>query len=300
MTIEVLSPAKVNLGLEVIRKRDDGFHDIATVFQTISIFDRLRLDTAVVDSVAITNKIEQIETNLVSRTLKHARSAGITDRAWRVEIDKRIPIAAGLGGASADAAGTLVGLSGSNSSLEADLPAVALQLGSDVPFLLRGGAALASGRGEQLEALPGLTSCWMVLAAPNIELDRKTARLYEALRPEDFSNGMHVAQVANALRERRVPHPRDLENAFARPLLDLMPEIAELRAAFARAGAPFVALTGAGPSHYSFVPELREAIGIARSIMRDRPFPLRVLIARPTHSGPLVRREKTIPSMNSL
>lgn len=300
MTIVVLAPAKVNLGLEVIRRRDDGFHDIATVFQTISVFDRLRLETASSDSVVLTDPNVRIDANLVSRALDLSRHAGITERHWQVELSKRIPMAAGLGGASADAAGALAALAEHGDRNRVELTALALELGSDVPFLLQGGAAIASGRGERLEPLPPLSNCWMVLAAPSIELERKTARLYGTLGPGDFSQGSRVARVATALRDRQLPDPADLKNAFSRPLLEIIPEIARLHAAFHQAGAPFVALSGAGPTHYAIVQELAEALRIARTIRQDCPLPMRVLIARPTGSGPSIHRKKTIDSTQTL
>jgi len=300
MTVAVLAPAKINLGLEIVGKRADGYHDIATVFQTISVFDRLRLSTADADRVQVVNLTEQIDSNLISRTLKLARNAGITDRYWRVELEKRIPIAAGLGGASADAAGTMLALARTGNAPDSDLPATALAIGSDVPFLLRGGAALAHGRGEKLEPLPSLTSYWFVLAAPRLELDRKTARLYGALLPGDFSDGSRARRVAAALQALRPPTPADLANAFERPLTDLMPETELLRASLLKAGAPFVALSGAGPTHYTIVSELKNAIRIARSLNRDHPLPMRILIARPTGAGPLLRWEKTIRTAGTL
>jgi 4-diphosphocytidyl-2-C-methyl-D-erythritol kinase len=177
MSVQVLTPAKLNLGLEVIRKRPDGFHELATVFQTISVFDHLTLAESQYDEVEIVNRIDQIESNLVQRALSVAREREITDRHWRVEVKKRIPIAAGLGGASADAAAALLALAKSSNVSVNDVAGVALELGSDVPFLLFGGAALAHGRGEVLTRLPSLRNCWLVLATPAIEIERKTAAL---------------------------------------------------------------------------------------------------------------------------
>lgn len=289
MTLAVLAPAKINLGLEVVRKRADGFHDIATVFQTISVFDRLRLTETDSDSVQITNRIQQIESNLVLRALEMARDHRITDRSWRVDLHKRIPVAAGLGGASSDAAATLLALAPIEHIPPEDLTTVALQLGSDVPFLLRGGAAIAGGRGELLEPLPSLTSSWIVLAAPSIELEQKTARLYAALHAGDFSDGSRMQRVAASLRARRKPNPDDLANAFGRPLAALLPAVELLQQSFARAGAPFVALSGAGPAHYTIVPQLADALWIASELAISRPLPMRVLIARPCGAGPLIR-----------
>lgn len=298
MTVSVLAPAKINLGLEVIRKRNDGFHDIATVFQTVSVFDRLHLSVANHDSVRITNRIEQIEANLVSRALMLAREQGLTKQQWRVELEKRIPVAAGLGGASADTAATLLAIAGQRG--RAEIAGVASELGSDVPFLLRGGAALGKGRGDQLESLPSLGSCWILLAAPSIELERKTARLYGTLAPTDFSNGSRVDRVATALREHRLPDPADLANAFDRPLATLLPEVGYLRAAMLTAGAPFAALSGAGPTHYTIVSELSDAIAIAGSLRRIGLPKLRVMVVRPAGSCPLVRVEKTIDPNETL
>ncbi|MEZ4665108.1 MAG: 4-(cytidine 5'-diphospho)-2-C-methyl-D-erythritol kinase [Thermomicrobiales bacterium] len=293
MTVEFLAPAKVNLGLEVIRKRDDGFHEIATVFQTISLFDRLRIERAENDAVVVTNRIEQIEENLVSLAVERARSAGVATDAWHIEIHKRIPLAAGLGGASSDAAATLRGIASAGTSELAD---IALTLGSDVPFFLVGGAALASGRGEILEPLPRLPSCWFVLVSPLVELERKTARLYGSLEAGDFSDGSRIARTACALRAGAVPHPDDLANAFSRPLARLLPEIDSLVPAMREAGAPFVALTGAGPTHYTIVPELSAAMEIARRLAGRPPLPLRVLLARPTAAGMLMREKTSLPN----
>lgn len=300
MTICALTPAKINLGLEVVRRRNDGFHDIATVFQTISVFDRLSLSLAPEDAVRTPDRIEQIEPNLISRAIELARKRGLTSAHWHVELEKRIPIAAGLGGASADAAATLVMLAEREQRPVRFLPEYAFELGSDVPFLLTGGAALASGRGEMLDPLPPLRGIWFVIAAPAIELAQNTARLYGALRPEDFSNGARVQRVADAMRAHSSPSHVDLVNSFERPLVDLVPEVTALRSSFLRAGAPFVALSGAGPAHYTIVPALSDAIRIASALSSHRPLPMRILVARPVARGPILMSEKTTNPVETL
>lgn len=293
MTVRLLAPAKINLGLEVIRKRADGFHDIATVFQTISLFDRLSISPAPIDSVRCFGPIPHIEANLVDRALDCARDADITTQCWSIELSKRIPVAAGLGGASSDAAATLLAIASSEHLAGTDLSRLALELGSDVPFLLRGGAALATGRGEILEPLPHMTGCWLVIASPVVELERKTARLYGALQQADFTDGRRVSRVAACLRTRQLPEPDDLANAFERPLGVLFPEVDVLRYDMLNAGAPFVALSGAGPTHFTIVPSLGEAIRLARSLAAVSQNRTRVSIARPTASGPLLQNPRT-------
>lgn len=291
MTFSVLAPAKINLGLEVLRKREDGFHDIATVFQTTSVFDRLHFTPSKNDDVRIIDLIEQIDDNLVTRALDLARQDGLIQGAWHIALEKRIPSATGLGGASADAAATLVTVCRGEEQARS---ALALHLGSDVPFLLRGGSALASGRGEVLRPLPPLRSAWIVLASPHTRIERKTARLYGALRSDDFSDGSRIDRVAAALRARQLPDAGDLANTFERPLYEMLPEVIHLRNAFLSHGAPFVAISGAGPTHYTIVPSLRSAIGLARRLAENPPLDMRVLVSRPTAQGPLIRGEKTI------
>jgi len=139
-----------------------------------------------------------------------------------------------------------------------------------------------------------------VLATPSIELDHKTAQLFGALDPVDFSSGTRVHRVAASLQDNRLPDAADLGNAFERPLSTRLPEVSQVREAMLRAGAPFVALSGAGPTHYTIVPELNTAIRIGAKLQKDAPIALRTMVARPTSSGPLIRVEKTIESAETL
>ena len=300
MILDLLAPAKINLGLEVLGRRPDGYHELATVFQSISLFDRIRIERADADSVRLIDHAGQIEANLAERALIDARAAGLVEGFHRISIDKRIPIAAGLGGASADAAAVLTGF-GHWYGIEAHtLATLALQLGSDVPFLLRGGAALAGGRGEILEPVPSLRDCWIVLACPEVHIERKTARLYASLSARDFSDGRSARTVAAALRAHRLPAAGDLDNVFSRSLEQFVPGIDGLLAAFRKAGAPFVALSGAGPAHYTIVRQLHEAVEIGRGIATQAPIPVRTFIARPVATGIQIHNGKTPPAGGAL
>lgn len=300
VTLELLAPAKINLGLEVIGKRDDGYHDIATVFQTISLFDRIRIWPADTDSVHFDDQAPRIEVDLAERALRMARSAGLVRGSYRISIEKRIPLAAGLGGASSDAAAVLTALAKPHVNDSNVIGSLALQLGSDVPFLLQGGAALATGRGEMLHPIPALRNCWIVLACPDVQIDRKTARLYASLIEQDFSDGQRVTRVATALRHHVIPNADDLANSFMRPLEQFLPECAHLASIMGNAGAPFVALSGAGPTHYSIIERLRDAIEISRELLARTTVPLHVHLARPMASGIQIRAAKTSPSGNAL
>ncbi len=151
--IRLFAPAKLNLGLEVLGRRDDGYHEVVTIMQTVSLFDCIDLLPA--DSLHYegASAIAR-EADVVRRALETAnRDLGITLSA-RVRLQKRIPVAAGLGGGCSDA-GTLLGMLGAMAELPGDVVAqAAAQLGSDVPFFTHGGTALATGTGTVLDWLP--------------------------------------------------------------------------------------------------------------------------------------------------
>jgi 4-diphosphocytidyl-2-C-methyl-D-erythritol kinase len=206
--IEVQAPAKVNLFLEVLRRREDGFHEIETLMVPLGLADTLRCVARRDAQLRVTcrwtrglqaarssgdawrgvwDELPQGEENLVFRALERLRQAAGTSFGLDVEILKRIPSSAGLGGASSDAAAALAA---ANRLWQLDwsverLSEIAAGIGSDVPFFLQGGAALCRGRGEQLEPLEGFGGWWLVIVRPPVGLS--TAAVYRACRPADRS-----------------------------------------------------------------------------------------------------------------
>lgn len=266
-SITVQSPAKLNLGLEITGRRSDGFHDLTTIFLTVDLTDTLTISvgdrsTAGVD-LTFTSDSGQIDRrdNLVTRAVHAVRSATGMVPSLSITLSKRIPIAAGLGGASSNAASTLVGMNVLfDLNLSAtNLDSLALGLGSDVPFFLRQGCALGAGRGDVLRALP-CPKVWFVLLYPRASglPTRKTAALFAALTPQDLTDGSAVAAQAKRLERSQGIDPRLLGNTFARPMGELAPVTIDLARMLTAAGAPFVAMSGAGPTLYTVV-ETREA-----------------------------------------
>lgn len=161
--------AKVNLTLEIVSRRDDGFHELATIFQAVDLTDRIRLEPA--NALRITSTLASLPTD--ERNLCHRAATRLAARLGRapevaIHLDKRIPVGAGLGGGSGNAAGVLGALA---RLWEADLSddelvELAAELGSDVAFFLRGGAAVGKGRGEQLAPLPSLRGWRFLILAP--------------------------------------------------------------------------------------------------------------------------------------
>ena len=251
--VRIEAPAKLNLGLEVVGRRPDGYHEIVTVFQAISIHDSLELAPAPSITVTSTDPSLAGEENLIRTALRLLRQSTGTDQGAAVSLTKRIPIAAGLGGASTDAAAALLAarrLWGTTVN-EAELRELARQVGSDVPFFLGAGTALGTGRGDEITVLAPLSDVWFVVVSPSIRIPRKTPALYAALQPSDFSDGSAVHRFAAMLADQ-LDAPSGLPpNAFARPLYALQPELAVLPTKLAAAGAMTIGLSGAGPSHFA-------------------------------------------------
>jgi 4-diphosphocytidyl-2-C-methyl-D-erythritol kinase len=171
---------------------------------------------------------------------------------------------------------------------ESELFRLASQLGSDVPFFLRGGTAWASSRGEMLRPLPALRPCWFVIVIPELTIPRKTATLYSQLTQQDFSSGARVGSIIESIKGGNIPSIRDLPNAFARPLYRIAPELEELDDLFRAVGAPGAAISGAGPAHFTILPDRPAAEAVVESLRCRLHDSYRVFSAIPTPSMPLI------------
>jgi 4-diphosphocytidyl-2-C-methyl-D-erythritol kinase len=251
------APAKINLGLVVGPLRDDGKHELLTVYQRLGIADRIDVDPA----GRLT--VEGFERDtLVRQALELlAERSGVEPR-WRVRIEKRLPVAAGIGGGSSDAA---TALRLANTALDdGRLHELAAELGADVPFFLREGPQLGSGDGTTLEAVDLPQDFWVVLVLPDDARKESTAAVYREFDERDGAAGWdeRVARFRAALANVR--RPRDLA---ALPPNDLAssPLSDELRAL----GAFRADVSGAGPSVYGLFHH-RDAAERARRTLRTR------------------------------
>jgi 4-diphosphocytidyl-2-C-methyl-D-erythritol kinase len=269
--IRALAPAKLNLGLEILGRRDDGYHEIRTIFCAVSLFDRLTIALAAANSVWCDRKIDA-EENLVSIAVRNAQSTCQDLPAAEVTIEKRVPAAAGLGGASSDAAAALMAincLAGGPLAHE-ELASIGAQCGSDVPFFFRSGLAFGSGRGEQIEPLPFIP-LHAVIVTPNVRIPDKTRTMYSQIRPEQWTNGDQVADLAARLDNRmKMPRGARFPNAFRQPLYDLYPEIGVLAEQIEALLGRAVQVTGAGPSLYVFCADVVDAMHV-RVALRQLP-----------------------------
>lgn len=229
--MDVRAHAKINVGLRVTGKRADGYHDIETIFQTIALHDALTFAKS--DALTLTCDDPSVpldETNLV---LRAARAAGAPPVA--IALQKRIPAGGGLGGGSSDAAATLRALGRADA-------AVALSLGSDVPFFLRGGTAYATGRGERLTPLPSLAGIPLILVFPPERVG--TAQAYASLRR--FSPPLGIERVRRMIDDDLLSHATELINDFEEPVFAALPHLASIKTRLYELGARWAAMSGSG------------------------------------------------------
>ncbi len=253
--VNVRAYAKINLALEVLGRRSDGYHEVRTVLQTIELWDDLEFAPAEDLSVECEGLDVQPQEELSYRAALLLQRASSTRQGAAIRLRKGIPVAAGLGGGSADAAATLQTLRRLwrvDISHEA-LHGLAAQLGADVPFFLGGGTALASGRGDVITALPPLPHTWLVLLPVSAALPSKTAALYARLRPEHYGDGSSVDALADALRAGTPVREEWMVNTFAHVADDVYPGHAARRKTLAAAVSGTAHLSGAGPSLYALV-----------------------------------------------
>jgi 4-diphosphocytidyl-2-C-methyl-D-erythritol kinase len=263
--------AKINLALEVLGRRDDGYHEVVTVLQAVDLSDRLVLEDA--DTLELRTTASDVPTdgsNLALKAAQRLSEAAGSSRGARITLDKRIPVAAGLGGGSADAAAVLVGLNRLWALRwpVARLAEVAARLGTDVPFFLRGGAALGTGRGEQLAPLP---SCGLALVLVNPRVAASTAEIYSGVVPAMYSDGGRARGMVEALRSREPGRvAATLGNTLERVASARYPDVEQMEAALLAAGALGAAMSGSGLTVF----------GVARSYDHARQIRARIARAR--------------------
>ena len=248
--------AKVNWVLEVLQRRPDGYHEVRTVIQTIDLCDTLELHPASELCLEVHGEgLPPEQENLVTKAAHLLRERADGAPGARMRLSKAIPVAAGLGGGSSDAAAALCGLNelwGLGLSPEA-LADVAARLGSDVPFFLHGGTALVEGRGERVTTLPDAQRQKLVIALPTLTLADKTRHMYSLLTPTDYTDGSMAGRLADAIHQGRPVADGHLFNVFDGPAFRAFPELEHLRQALLAAGARSVHLTGSGPALFALV-----------------------------------------------
>lgn len=283
---EISAPAKLNLYLEILGRRDDGFHELDTLMTPVRIYDRLTWST---EPDARRTKFSLEYDPATAAWLCQAAPAGPQNLVWkafhafgraagiepfgRAVLDKRIPVEAGMGGASSDAAAALVL---ANAAWGVNYPrgrltSLAAELGSDVPFFLVGGPAICRGRGEHVEPVPGLPRLNVVIAKPPEGVSTQAAFGLVNAGPASpaaaqDSQGRLETLVDNLRRGALARAARGMVNGLEAAAATLCPRIAQLREAFAACACLGRLMTGSGSAYFGVVRSARQAQRIARQL----------------------------------
>ncbi|REE66504.1 4-diphosphocytidyl-2-C-methyl-D-erythritol kinase [Paenibacillus taihuensis] len=257
MKIYEKAPAKINLLLDVMRKREDGFHEVEMIMTMVDLADRLEMEELPRDTIIISSQAGYIpldEKNLAFQAARLIKDRYNVRKGVYIHLDKNIPVAAGLAGGSSDAAATLRGLNrlwGLGIS-EEELCELGAELGSDVPFCVTGGTAIARGRGEKLERISNPPQCWVILAKPPINVS--TADVYGKLRANELKHHPSTKDMLSAISNGSFADVcAHLGNVLETVTLQLHPEVLQMKEIMQRLGADGVLMSGSGPTVFGLV-----------------------------------------------
>lgn len=265
--------AKINLGLDVVGKRGDGYHEVRMVMQTIQMYDVLEIEKKAEPGITLTTNIPYVPTderNLVYKAARMLMDEFHIEEGLTMNLEKFIPVAAGMAGGSSDAAAAFVGVNrifGLGLS-EEELMKRAVKVGADVPYCVMRGTALAEGIGEKLTRLPRLPQCYVLVGKPGVNVSTKIA--YENLNLNDPAM-VHpdIDGMVNAI------HEGDLDgmisrmgNVFEPGIIRRYPIIREIKALMENNGARKAMMSGSGPTVFGIF-DSKEKMEQASAVLRD-------------------------------
>lgn len=256
MKLLVKAPAKINLTLDVLHKRQDGFHEVEMIMTTIDLADRLELTLLDSDKITILSHnrfVPDDQRNLAYQAAKLLKERFNVKKGVAISIEKAIPVAAGLAGGSSDAAATLRGLNklwNLGLSLE-ELAELGSEIGSDVSFCVYGGTAIAKGRGEKITQLPAPPTCWIILAKPFIGVS--TADVYRRLDLSTMNHPQTSEMIAGIMENDYHKVCQNVGNVLEEVTLNVHPEVAQIKDQMKRFGADAVLMSGSGPTVFAIV-----------------------------------------------
>jgi 4-diphosphocytidyl-2-C-methyl-D-erythritol kinase len=250
-TLTLPAFAKINLSLHVLGQRPDGYHEIDTILQTISLHDTITLTVTESPEIVLSCDAPSLpagDGNLVYRAAKALQARFAPGKGVRIRLEKRIPVQAGLGGGSSDAAVTLISLSylWKVSTQPQDLLEIARRLGADVPFFFRGGTARGVGAGNDLDPLRDLPDQFLLVLKPNASI--ATANAYKSLKARSLTSDT-AKTILSSSERAAISDSFDheaLQNDFEPVVFELEPEIERAKVALMRAGAEAALLAGSG------------------------------------------------------
>ncbi|WP_239256358.1 4-(cytidine 5'-diphospho)-2-C-methyl-D-erythritol kinase [Listeria ilorinensis] len=281
MKMSIKAPAKINLSLDVLYKREDGYHEVEMVMATIDLSDRLYLELLDSDEIILDVKahfIPEDRRNLIYQAAMLLKDKFHINKGVRITVDKHIPVSAGLAGGSSDAAAALKGLNilwGLNLSTE-ELAEISGAIGSDIAFCIYGGTALATGRGEIIQPLKRMPSCWIVVAKPSISVS--TPSVYKELNLQEVQHPnttLMLDGIETGDLDKICQATGNVLESVTLQKNDAVKQIKEKMQAF---GADAALMSGSGPSVFAIVKQYSRAKRICNGL---RGFCDEVYLVRP-------------------
>ncbi|MGN1147707.1 MAG: 4-(cytidine 5'-diphospho)-2-C-methyl-D-erythritol kinase, partial [Lachnospiraceae bacterium] len=261
-TLEMKAYAKVNLGLDVVRRLENGYHEVRMVMQTVGICDTITLKRAK-QGILVTTDNEEVpadENNLVYKAARLLMTTFRIKEGVAIHLEKRIPIAAGMAGGSTDAAAVLKGMNRlfDLELSEEELKELGVKLGADIPYCIMGGTALAEGIGEKLEKLPDAPDCFLLVAKPDINVSTKY--VYEHLNLAGLKNHPDIDGMVAAIREGSLSGVVSrMDNVLQSVTEEKYPVITRLKRFMEENGASKALMSGSGPTVFGIFEDEEKA-----------------------------------------
>ena len=255
--------AKVNLGLDVVRRREDGYHEVRMIMQTIHLYDKLDIKKTTESGIAITSNLSYVptnENNLVYKAGKLLMDEFGIKEGVRIVLDKHIPVAAGLAGGSSNAAAVLVGMNRlfSLGLSQEELMERGVRLGADVPYCVMRGTVLAEGIGEILSPLPPLPKCCVLIAKPGISVSTKT--VYEKLDAQEISAHPDIDGILEGLEDQDIQKvAASMGNVLETVTIGDYPIIEQIKTVMKESGALNAMMSGSGPTVFGIFEDRQRA-----------------------------------------
>lgn len=264
--------AKINIGLDVLRRREDGYHEVKMIMQTVDICDDLTFEKSEQPGISIQTDHEDLPTDRNNLIYKAAellmKEKGITEGV-KITLTKRIPIAAGMAGGSSDAAAAMRGMNRlfAMGYTTEELQKLAVRLGADIPYCIVGGTMLSEGIGEILTPLPTPPACYLVVAKPDINVSTKF--VYENLHADSLTCHPDIDGMIDAIREGSLQGVTDrLGNVLETVTVKEYPVIEEIKELMRQEGAENALMSGSGPTVFGIYTDQEKANQTAQEIER--------------------------------
>lgn len=269
-TLQLKAYAKINLGLDVVRKREDGYHEVRMIMQSVKLFDKLTFHLLEEDTIRLKTNLGFLpvdENNLVYQAVKLLKERYHVQQGLEIDLFKCIPVAAGMAGGSTDCAAALVGASRlfDLQLSKEQLMELGVQLGADVPYCIMRGTALSEGIGEILTPLPSIPDCKILIAKPPIAVSTKF--VYEHLDAQGIEKHPDIDGMIEAIQAGSLKGITDrLENVLETVTIPAYPVIDEIKQEMIQGGALNALMSGSGPTVFGIFEEEERADAVKRTI----------------------------------